>query len=257
MGTGDPKLRHDDEVPGGDENSGSSLFVVALEMAHGSCSTMDPLNSDCVGGCFLCDCEGHNEGEKVDMLGGFGRLLVEVGGGIGVEVAIRVGWQLGYGRFCLRTGRRRFEPNDDGDSDSDNDLRASCTRSQNSQKWPQVLGIYGWWYTQCVNGLKSQKDVSSGSSSNSSSVGGLLVLIKEKEGKGKGKRKGKTNDDEVKQKNENEVVVGMKQNENGKPEAEVVDKKQNGNEKLEAEVADTNLNSGKFGDIHDDEVGWR
>ncbi|CAK9174645.1 unnamed protein product [Ilex paraguariensis] len=78
-----------------------------------------------------------------------------------------------------------------------------------------------------------------------------------KEGKGKGKRKGKTNDDEVKQKNENGVVVGMKQNENGKPEAEFVDKKQNGNEKLEAEVADTNLNSGKFGDIHDDEVGWR
>ncbi|CAK9151478.1 unnamed protein product [Ilex paraguariensis] len=36
---------HDDEVPGGDENDGSSLFVVALEMARESCSTMDPLNS--------------------------------------------------------------------------------------------------------------------------------------------------------------------------------------------------------------------
>ncbi|CAK9174646.1 unnamed protein product [Ilex paraguariensis] len=36
---------HDDEVPGGDENDGSSLFVVALEMARESCLTMDPLNS--------------------------------------------------------------------------------------------------------------------------------------------------------------------------------------------------------------------
>ncbi|CAK9141101.1 unnamed protein product [Ilex paraguariensis] len=47
----------DYEVPNEVENSGSSLFAVALEMARRSC---------------------HNEGEKVDMLGGFGRLLVEV-----------------------------------------------------------------------------------------------------------------------------------------------------------------------------------
>ncbi|CAK9141103.1 unnamed protein product [Ilex paraguariensis] len=47
--------------------------------------------SDCVSGCFSCDFGGHNEGEKVDTLGGFGRLLLEVGGGIGVEVAIGVG----------------------------------------------------------------------------------------------------------------------------------------------------------------------
>ncbi|CAK9141102.1 unnamed protein product [Ilex paraguariensis] len=80
-----------------------------------------------------------------------------------------------------------------------------------------------------------RKDISSSSFSNSSYVGGLPVLIKGKEGKGKGK----TDDDEVKQKNENGVVVGKKQNGNGKPEVE---------------VADTNLNSGMFGDKHDDEV---